>query len=106
MLSSTCKLMLVHITHVLLVLEADLACMHSSFACVFALILCLPNMCAMRHVYGTAASMSSATCCSCACVGGRAGRLAHCHQLLWDELLCDMGYSKYRKVTAAAVFCA
>ncbi|KAL0051541.1 hypothetical protein WJX82_009490 [Trebouxia sp. C0006] len=27
----------------------------------------------------------------------RAGRLAHCHQLLWDELLCDMGYSKYRK---------
>ncbi|DBB00032.1 hypothetical protein WJX77_001999 [Trebouxia sp. C0004] len=27
----------------------------------------------------------------------RAGRLANCHQLLWDELLCDMGYSKYRK---------
>ena len=28
----------------------------------------------------------------------RVGRLAHCHQLLWDELMCDMGYSKYRKV--------
>ena len=28
----------------------------------------------------------------------RIGRLSHCHQLLWDELLCDMGYSKFQKV--------
>lgn len=27
----------------------------------------------------------------------RVGRIAHCHQLLWDELMCDRGLAKFRK---------